>query len=156
MPVIGLTCGNPHCSEDILHRGELRAIEDGRRCVNEMIDLPLPEHLSEVAETIRAWAASKRLIRSVRLFGSRVRSQHRPDSDLDIAIAVDGTSGEALATLMFEGAAWAAELQPRIGMTPHIDLAHRTMAPHVWSYLQAGSVMVYRRAPRRSGSVPMY
>ncbi len=40
----------------------------------------------EIAQAVRLWAAEKSLVRRVYLFGSRARGDHRPDSDVDLAV----------------------------------------------------------------------
>lgn len=44
---------------------------------------------------IVAWAQDQSIIRRVYLFGSRSRGDHRPDSDLDLAIELFGRNLEA-------------------------------------------------------------
>lgn len=43
-------------------------------------------NIQEIEFLIQTWASKKPKIKSVWLFGSRVRGNHRPDSDLDIAV----------------------------------------------------------------------
>ena len=61
-----------------------------------MSELSEPK-VDAVAEQIAAWAATKRAIKKVWLFGSRVTGENRRDggpprldSDLDIAVEIDG------------------------------------------------------------------
>jgi predicted nucleotidyltransferase len=42
--------------------------------------------LSDIQSRVRAWAQMEPLIRRVYLFGSRARSEERPDSDIDLAV----------------------------------------------------------------------
>tara|TARA_R110001606_G_scaffold54703_1_gene133972 strand:- start:1279 stop:1608 length:330 start_codon:yes stop_codon:yes gene_type:complete len=49
----------------------------------------------EDKEKIIAWASERRAVRRVYLFGSRARGNHRPDSDVDLAIEMLGKNLEA-------------------------------------------------------------
>ena len=42
--------------------------------------------LPEIADIVARWAAQFDRLETVYIFGSRVRGDHRPDSDLDIAL----------------------------------------------------------------------
>ena len=44
--------------------------------------------LLKLEKIVSDWAKGKDLIQSVYLYGSRIRGNYRPDSDLDIAIEV--------------------------------------------------------------------
>lgn len=45
--------------------------------------------LAEIHALLTAWAAKEPLVGRLWLFGSRAREQHRPDSDVDVAIELD-------------------------------------------------------------------
>lgn len=85
--------------------------------------------LREASERLKAWAARTPEVEYLAVFGSRVRGDHRPDSDLDIAVQVVGEGGE-IATFMFGHARWKAEIETLIGfapvhLTPRRDVATR-------------------------------
>ena len=74
-----------------------------------MLALDLQKHSEESpsldADTLRAARAFMRRlagryrVREAIVFGSRARRSHRPDSDADIAIVLDGDSGDRSAVL---------------------------------------------------------
>jgi predicted nucleotidyltransferase len=65
-------------------------------------------------EIIRSWAERKAIVKRVWLYGSRVRGNHNPDSDLDVAIEHDTAPGDsnAFTTAICERKKWIDELQP--------------------------------------------
>jgi predicted nucleotidyltransferase len=58
-------------------------------------------------------------IRSLALFGSVVRGEHRPDSDVDVLVEFDG------AVDLFDVAGLRADLEDRLGR--RVDLAQRSL-----------------------------
>ena len=46
--------------------------------------------LEQAIEIIREWAATKRCVAAVYVFGSRVHGTHRPDSDLEHFVIIRG------------------------------------------------------------------
>ena len=49
--------------------------------------------LDEIVEIVNKWAAAHPIIETVYIFGSRVRQDDRPDSDLDITWDLDLSKG---------------------------------------------------------------
>lgn len=97
-------------------------------------------------DDVRSWAASEPLILEVYFFGSRVKGLHRADSNLDIAVKVDGaTEVEALANALIETARWRTALAAKLPVA--VDL--QSMSPDdvvvTPSVLDHG-VLVYVRA----------
>ena len=87
----------------------------------------LPPHVQDVwVEEILRWVEGKRRICRVLLTGSRVREHCRPDSDLDIAVLIDGANldhdGSGPNGLVRLLELWRSELQAAIGDVT-IDLA---------------------------------
>jgi predicted nucleotidyltransferase len=75
-----------------------------------------------IINTLRDWAASKSFIIRLWVFGSRVKKNHRDDSDLDIAVQIGRIEkfyGPAEAWFC-RRAEWDAELQARLPMKPHL------------------------------------
>lgn len=76
--------------------------------------------LSQIARLVSWWARGKPLVKRVYLFGSRVRGDHGPDSDVDIAVELDPAvfrgvdESGGLATWMFETKEWKEELEKLI------------------------------------------
>jgi len=96
-------------------------------------------------ETIRSWAAGEPLILEVYAFGSRVKGGYRPDSDLDIAIKVDGSDeGEQLGNAICEKERWLETLSALVPVS--VDL--QAMFPDdvvVYPAVQGHGVLLYRR-----------
>ncbi len=66
-------------------------------CCTEMISETL-------VKRIKKWAESEPLVISAHIFGSRARSDHKPNSDLDVAVKIAKRKGDEniLATWIFE------------------------------------------------------
>ncbi len=72
------------------------------------------------SESIRVWAAGQPLVLEVHAFGSRVRGGYRPNSDLDLALVVDGQdNGERLGNAICLLSGWQAELQAMLPVRVH-------------------------------------
>lgn len=58
----------------------------------------IPSDLNAIAEIVAKWADDRPCVRRVYLYGSRVRGDHRPESDVDVFVAKpdDGLSDECL------------------------------------------------------------
>jgi predicted nucleotidyltransferase len=84
------------------------------------------------------WAERTPAIRRVLVFGSRAKGTARPDSDLDLAVDLDPTDGDALAELIVNRGKWREELTRKLGLTvkdiyPAGDpsfVAHAAIAEH--------------------------
>lgn len=48
----------------------------------------LPRETTDLVPAILAWGSARSAIKCVWLFGSRVRDDFRPDSDIDIAVGI--------------------------------------------------------------------
>jgi predicted nucleotidyltransferase len=94
------------------------------------------------------WARQKPLIKRVFVFGSRVRGDHRPDSDIDIAVELDPNHFQGvdesggLATWMFETEAWKDELHRLL----QLERYHAGQTPTIASGLARSRVLVYEKA----------
>ncbi len=62
-----------------------------------MATYPVPNDLPALAETVARWVDDVEEVPAVYLFGSRVRGDHRPDSDVDLCLFLaewgDGSAG---------------------------------------------------------------
>jgi predicted nucleotidyltransferase len=107
--------------------------------------------LSEAEGLIADWARSKPLIRRVFLFGSRVRGEEKPDSDLDIAVELDPEYFPApdesggIATWMFETTGWKDELQSIVPFAVDLEQLCPGETPTIESALQQSSRLVYEK-----------
>jgi predicted nucleotidyltransferase len=84
------------------------------------------------AEAIREIAASHGAV-NVRLFGSRLRGDHRPESDLDLL--VDFEAGRSL----FDLIDLKQELEERLGCAVDI-VTERALNPHISEHVLAEAV----------------
>jgi predicted nucleotidyltransferase len=73
--------------------------------------------LDEMQVLLSIWAAETPLVKRLWLFGSRVRGEHREDSDVDVAIELDMTAvkgvdeSAGMATWAFDTMTWKPELE---------------------------------------------
>lgn len=103
---------------------------------------------SDQLQSIRAWADSHSCIKEVRLFGSRFKGTARTDSDVDLAVTIEGyrrglritTPQDIYLTTAHE---WEEELTSALGVKADIERYEKETAPNVWSYVQEGSSLIY-------------
>lgn len=109
-------------------------------------------------DRIDSWARTKPLVKRVLIFGSRARGDHRPDSDLDVAIeldpsAISGTDGSgSWATWMFETEGWKEELQSLVPFEVDLQQLDGDRTPVVLSGIERSSQLVYEK---HSGNDPV-
>lgn len=75
-------------------------------------------------QTLRAWGEANRAGRQLWLFSSRAQGLARPDSDVDVAIALMTAIGDhdwALGNYMALGAGWQRDLARRLGMPVSLE-----------------------------------
>lgn len=90
-------------------------------------------------EKLAAWAEAEPGIAALHVFGSRARGNHRPDSDLDIALEFVDVD-EELSALIVHRARWKRELSELTGLVvKDIELwsDHEIVKPPI--------VTIYRR-----------
>ena len=112
-------------------------------------------NIAPIAEAISSWARAKPLVRRVWIFGSRVRDDFRPESDLDIAIELDPTvycgfdESGGLATWMFETTGWRDELQSLSPYTIQLEQYQSDQTPTITEGIIRSSRLIYEKyAPR--------
>ncbi|WP_175757666.1 nucleotidyltransferase family protein [Burkholderia cepacia] len=98
------------------------------------------------AIAIARWAITKPIIRKVFIFGSRARDDFREDSDLDIAIEIDGVNGNALATWMFDTKPWHAEISALVPFEIDLEFFDEDETPIIKAAIKRASILVYTRA----------
>ncbi|MCK9419819.1 MAG: nucleotidyltransferase domain-containing protein [Nitrospirae bacterium] len=98
-------------------------------------------------EAIRTWAKSQPIVKRVWLFGSRIRGNERPDSDLDIAVEHDCLPGDsdAFTTAIFEKNNWHLQLQPLVSLIIDLQSYISGMTPIVEAGLNDSSMLIYER-----------
>lgn len=63
-------------------------------------------------QSIAAWARTETRVLEIWAFGSRARDQHRSDSDLDLALLVEGDNdGERTTVAFFNIDTWQSSIQ---------------------------------------------
>jgi uncharacterized protein len=108
--------------------------------------------LPEVASVLSTWARGQPLVKRVYLFGSRVRGEHGPQSDIDIAVELDPVAfrgaddSGGLATWMFEAPAWREELKQLIPLKVQLERYHREQTPTIGKALAESSQLIYEKA----------
>ena len=104
----------------------------------------IDDALATYASFLANWAQTKHSIRSVWLFGSRVKGTNGDDSDLDVAIELKYPDPDtALAHWMHEQDTWARELAECLPIVIDLEL-YQAETTHAikWSLLEA-SIKVY-------------
>lgn len=101
--------------------------------------------LESDVEAIRKWAASKEFIHRIWIFGSRARSDFRPDSDLDIAVQHGPARGDAnvLTTALVGPAEWKEELQSLVHHELDIQSYVAGETQKIEAGLQRSSRLIY-------------
>ena len=97
---------------------------------------------------IKAWAKSHACIREVRLFGSRFKGTARDDSDVDLAVTIEGyfrgihfTSPQSI--YLTTAHEWEAELTAALGIQADVERYEEDTAPRVWQFVQDGHCLIY-------------
>lgn len=105
--------------------------------------------LPEISRLVAEWASAKPLVGRVHVFGSRARGDHRPDSDVDIAIVLDMSHAQGFdesggfATWAFDTEDWKEELEALLGLKVDLQRNGGDETPNVQRGLQRSSLLVY-------------
>ncbi len=102
--------------------------------------------LDIIGVRIQVWAQKHPLIRRIYLYGSRVRGDYRPDSDLDVAIEFYKRSGDdsLWVTGYFEIPDLKIELRELIPeYKVQVEHLHPTRTPHVRKGIIESSILIY-------------
>lgn len=108
--------------------------------------------LPQIQSVVSTWARSKPLIKRVYLFGSRVRGDHKPTSDIDIAVELDPSAftgadeSGGLATWMFEAKAWRDELKVLVPLEVQLERYNPEQTPTVNKGIDRSSELIYEKA----------
>ena len=99
----------------------------------------------ELAMKLILWARSQPNVRRLIVFGSFAKGTAAPDSDLDVAVELDGDEGEALADFIFEEVAWKRQLSKLLGCEFDLHLGGEAAGPVVRQGLVEAAISVYTR-----------
>lgn len=100
--------------------------------------------LDEAKLLVASWANHQRLIRRIFFFGSRVRNEHRPDSDLDIAIELIYPNPDiSAAHWAFESDAWVLTLSTMLPWELDMQCFNSQGTPTIAQGISRSSILVY-------------
>jgi hypothetical protein len=101
------------------------------------------------------WAMQQPLVREVYIFGSRVRGDHGPQSDLDVAVVFTGLDeDEQLAHWLAFAPSWRVELGAKIPIVLDLQYAHPMgTADVVWPAIEREGRRIYLAADPRLANV---
>ena len=107
----------------------------------------LADELCSAAETLRAWASTRPIIRRVWIYGSRAKGTATAESDLDVAVQIDpvGNDETSYTSFHYEADGWRSELQPQLSYQLHFKWYDRANKP-VWDGVNSDGILVYERA----------
>ena len=102
-------------------------------------------NLTKIKNIITNWAKRKDLIRSIYLYGSRIKGNYLPDSDLDIAIEVISSPEESTTLIWLDyGDIWGIELQELLSYQIDLQLLDED-SPTVQKGIDDSSLLVYTK-----------
>ncbi|MBN9546954.1 MAG: nucleotidyltransferase domain-containing protein [Alphaproteobacteria bacterium] len=95
---------------------------------------------------IRSWAATQPLILAVYVFGSRAKGHHCEDSDLDLALFLEGEDqGEMYGNWIGLAGQWRTQLTLALPVTVDLQFCDPEMDDIVWPAVQDHGVTLYRK-----------
>ena len=107
-----------------------------------MFFLGICMNVETMASTVRKWAEGKPQIFRIHFFGSRIKGTNRPESDLDIALAIKPHINGSLLWFEFHEI-WLNELNAIIPFDVQLELDEGDKSPTIQSGLNEASHLVY-------------
>lgn len=102
--------------------------------------------INDAATMVAKWASNQKQIKTVYFFGSRVRNEHRIDSDLDIAIELIYTEPDtALANWMFESEKFEQSISEMLPWTIDLELLCPLCTPTIIAGINRSSILIFSR-----------
>ena len=107
--------------------------------------------IADMHTLLSAWAAEKPLVGRLWLFGSRVRGDHRPDSDVDVAIELDMSAARGadesggIATWAFDTKTWKPELEGLLSLVVDLQRYKAGETATIQAGLDQSSILVYEK-----------
>jgi predicted nucleotidyltransferase len=114
------------------------SVRSGKNIARGKMDLSKDQQ-----DAIVAWATRTPLVSAVYLFGSRAKGMSRPDSDVDLALVVNGAS--PVNVFLTEGEDWQNDLRSLTGLLVNLDVLAGDETPKATQYVGDFSVLLFRR-----------
>ena len=104
-------------------------------------------NIEQLKKIVGEWAASEPLIKKAYLFGSRVRGDHRDDSDLDVAVEIGKKPGDEslLATWIFEKCGLEERLSKLVPLKVQLEHLEDCRTPTVKAGIDRSSILVFEK-----------
>ena len=99
-------------------------------------------------EKVRKWAETEPLVKSAYIFGSRAGNNFREDSDLDVAVELDVSSGDFNidAAWILNRKKFVESLESMIpGFELDLQLLDNQNTPTIEKGIKQGSVLIYQK-----------
>jgi predicted nucleotidyltransferase len=103
----------------------------------------------DLISALKAWAVHHPEIARVIVYGSRARGDHRPESDLDVAVELEESQWQEspFTIWMTSGTRWQRELAPLLPWALDLQWHDRgDETPTVSAKIQRGHFVVYERS----------
>lgn len=111
----------------------------------------LSDDLRKAAEHISIWASGEKWIQAVYLFGSRIKGNLTPSSDLDVAVELTVTDeGEVVGIFIDEKKGWLEALNAVVSYDVDLQVYEPGNDTRVTNYVDSHGIEIYRRSKRRS------
>ena len=104
--------------------------------------------ISSYVEMLQCWARNERLVKRVLIFGSRVRGNYSPGSDLDIAIELPFSEANTnLANFQFAQDRWKSDLMKTIKLEVDVQILEvHNINSIVYRGVSENSILAYQKS----------